>query len=381
MIDPILSIHVKLDDSYEVKGSKRAINMIPFHGHADCSLFKGDILPGGVDTQYYPNGAQGMLSARYMLEGVDLCGQKCRLFIDNKAPTGAEPMVTTPEIVTDSRALGWLETAVLTGGIVGEEGGIRIEIREKACDFVREETYLDVNGRRIYAELYKPQLEQEKFPLVIASHGYNSCSEHMRADMALLAQRGIAVCCYDFCGGGRLSKSSGRTEEMSILTEQRDLMDVFEWARKLPFVDAQRVYLYGSSQGGFVSALTAPQLSDHIRGIFLQFPAFCIPDDWVAEKGKKEPATYDFMGMVIGRCYPDELPDEDVFDIAARYEGPVVIFHGDKDPVVRLSYAQHLVKAYKNAELFVYPEQGHGFAPQFTAAMMGKVAQTILQDI
>ena len=105
MLDPVLSIHVKLDGSYEVKGGQRSINMIPFHGNADCGLFKGEILPGGVDTQYYPNGRQGMLSARYMLEGSDLCAKKCRLFTDNKAATGVEPMVTTPEIVTDSRAL------------------------------------------------------------------------------------------------------------------------------------------------------------------------------------------------------------------------------------------------------------------------------------
>lgn len=378
MLDPVLSIHVKLDGSYEVKGSQRSINMIPFHGNADCGLFKGEILPGGVDTQYYPNGRQGMLSARYMLEGSDLCGKKCRLFIDNKAATGVEPMVTTPEIVTDSRALNWLETAKLHGAIVGEEGGIRIEIREETCGFTREEVYFDFAGKKIYAELYKPQLRQEKYPLVIASHGYNSCCRHMRQDMELLAQRGIAVCCYDFCGGGTQSLSSGKTEAMSIKTEIRDLLDVFEEASKLPFVDAKRIYLYGSSQGGFVSALAAPQLAERIRGIFLQFPAFCIPDDWNDKKTQKTPAAFEFMGMVIGRCYIDDLPDEDVSGIAAQYEGSVVIFHGDKDGLVKLHYSERLAKEYKNAELFVYPEQGHGFAPQFTYAMMGKVAQAIL---
>lgn len=376
--DPILTIDVKLDGHYSVKGTEQSVNMICFHGSAQSELFEGVILPGGVDTQFIENEGRGQLSARYMLEGKDLCGQPCRIFIHNQAQTDdASPLPTHPRVVTDSKTLAYLEKTQLEGSLVATEGGVCIAVKDKTVPFRREEHILQFEDKTIYGEMYLPQDGAKTHPLLIASHGYNSCSEHMRTEMEQFAMRGIAVYCYDFCGGSTRSKSTGRTEEMSILTEQRDLLDVFQAVSALAYVDAQRIYLYGSSQGGFVSALAAPQLQDRIRGIFLQFPAFCIPDDWGDKKTQQTPETFDFMGMVIGRKYIDDLPDEDVFDIAARYKGPVCIFHGDADALVKLHYSERLANACTNAELHVYPGQGHGFTTPFLRAMIGKIVSVI----
>ena len=38
-----------------------------------------------------------------------------------------------------------------------------------------------------------------------------------------------------------------------------------------------------------------------------------------------------------------------------------LILHGGKDPIVPLSYSERAVEVLKNAELIVYPGQGHGF--------------------
>ena len=378
MQEPILTIDVTLDESFSVTGAKQTVNMITFHGSAQSDLFDGVILPGGVDTQHHPKGGAGRLSARYMLDGKDLCGEPCRIYVDNTAHTCDGPMTTHPVLTTNSRALAYLESADLEGSLVGTEKGVCITVTEKTEPVTREEITIELENKTIYGELYLPQSGAGKLPLVIASHGYGSCCAHMRSDMELLASYGIACFAYDFCGGGKHSRSSGSTLEMRILTEQRDLLDVFAYASTLDFVDRERIYLYGSSQGGLVSALAAAQLQDKIAGIFLQFPAFCIPDDWAAEKGKAEPLVYDFMGMQIGRRYADDLPDEDIFTLAAAYKGPAVLFHGDADSLVRLHYSERLAKEYEHAELFVYPGQGHGFASPFTRAMLGTVAQRIL---
>ena len=49
-------------------------------------------------------------------------------------------------------------------------------------------------------------------------------------------------------------KSDGKTTEMSVLTETKDLEAVIEYVRNLSYTDSEKILLMGCSQGGFVSA-------------------------------------------------------------------------------------------------------------------------------
>ncbi|MBR1741911.1 MAG: DUF3237 family protein [Lachnospiraceae bacterium] len=372
MKEKILSIHVELDECFEVRGGDKNVNLVNFHGTAVSKFFSGKILSGGVDTQFQRAGEHKQLSARYMLEGTDCTGKKCRIFIENNGTEGE--LVTKPSLVTDSEVLSWLMSAALEGRIVNEENGIRIEIYEILSEFERTEHTFEKDGRKIYGELYRPA-EDRKCPFLIMSHGYNGCSEGMRQEAERIAARGIAVYSYDFCGGGLNSKSSGRTTEMTIPSEQRDLKDVLGEVEKISWIDKERIYLFGGSQGGFVTALTAPEVADRIQGIFLEFPAFCIPDDWAGKKEEIKEETFEFFGMPLGKCFAEELPDYNVFQYAAKYKGPVLIFHGDSDPVVGLRYSERLVAGYDHAELHVFPKQEHGFEAHFLTVMAGKIKE------
>ncbi len=125
----ILTLHIFLDEIYEVTGSK-TVRMILFHGTADSPCFHGKILPGGVDTQ--KSVSEGMmLSARYMLEGTDADGTPTRLFIENEGiAKEGELLVTHPHIVTDNPALSWMEDENLTGSITGEGDHLIIQIQQ-----------------------------------------------------------------------------------------------------------------------------------------------------------------------------------------------------------------------------------------------------------
>ena len=81
----ILRIKVYLIDSITVEGHADKAVMLPFTGDCDCPLFKGKILPGGVDTQRISTDGRTSLSARYALEGTDDQGKPCKLFIENVA--------------------------------------------------------------------------------------------------------------------------------------------------------------------------------------------------------------------------------------------------------------------------------------------------------
>ena len=123
----VLSIEVDIDESYSVTGGNGNATMIRFHGKSECENFKGEVLPGGVDTQKEIGGNARTLSARYILEGTDYKGNHCHIFIENNGimEPGKE-MRTKPIILTDSTHLKWMETADLYGTITGRAGGVLI---------------------------------------------------------------------------------------------------------------------------------------------------------------------------------------------------------------------------------------------------------------
>lgn len=130
MMQEILTIHVVIGNICEVKGNVGLARMICFSGKAEGSGFKGKVLPGGADTQRQTGAAPLQLSARYILEGQDSAGKKCRIFIENQGTADADGNVrqTTPSIITDSTALSWMETAKLTGTIEPWWKGVIIHI-------------------------------------------------------------------------------------------------------------------------------------------------------------------------------------------------------------------------------------------------------------
>lgn len=223
------------------------------------------------------------------------------------------------------------------------------------------------DGSRIYGRLWLPEGKEGKLPTVICSHGLNSsyrATEYMIGKS--LAMAGFAVYCYDFCGGSPRSKSQGDPADMSVFTEQDDLNMVMDHIRTLPMVDTDRLFLMGESQGGFVSAITADQRSDEIKAMVLYYPAFCIPEDArnrypnleaIPEKTKRR-------ANMMGRAYHEKLFDYDVYAHIAGFRKPVLILHGDRDPVVKMPYVERAASVYPNAQLKILRNQSHGFTPK-----------------
>lgn len=255
---------------------------------------------------------------------------------------------------------------------------MNITIKEIPCYSRKMSCY---SKDKIFGLLYTPAEYKGKLPAVILSHGYNSSHRELLDMAECLAKRGFAAYCFDFCGGSAVSESGGSSLDMSIETEIADLKAVIKAISENDFIDTDRIYLYGESQGGFVSALTAAQMPNQIAGEVLLYPAFCIPDNWERVTPEELSANNDFMGMKLSAKFLEGLPRYDVFEAAGRFHRPVLIHHGDSDGLVDLSYAERLHKALPQSELFVYKGEGHGFAPEAkrlmcerTADFLGKLA-------
>lgn len=206
----------------------------------------------------------------------------------------------------------------------------------------------------IRGTVYHPK--EDHLPIAIVCHGFMAWQDSVKHYAAFLAEMGYAAFTFDFCGGSAMcGKSDGKTTEMSVLTETKDLEAVIEYVRNLSYTDSEKILLMGCSQGGFVSALVAAKNNFPIEKLVLFYPALCIPDDARAGKmmmvkfdPQNVPDTFRCGLMKLGRCYAMDVMQMDAFAEIKNYAGRVCIVHGTKDKIVDVSYAKRAAEAYKS---------------------------------
>lgn len=131
----------------------------------------------------------------------------------------------------------------------------------------------------------------------------------------------------------------------------------------------------GASQGGFVSLLTAAELKEEIRALVLYFPALCIPDDWRKEYPEFNliPESREHWGMELGRCYFETAVQLDAYKPLREIKQKILLFHGDQDEIVPISYAEKAAQTGAEVKLEVLPGEGHGFTEKTGMYVMEKV--------
>ena len=222
------------------------------------------------------------------------------------------------------------------------------------------------DGLTIRGHLYRAA--EGTLPPVILCHGFGADETSNRVYAEELAKQGYAAYAFDFCGGGRRTKSDGSTAEMTVFTEIKDLRSVMDYVKQQPDIDASRLTLLGCSQGGAVCAMTAKLYPDEIWKLVLFYPALCIPDD--ARVGKMLFARFDPKNlppilcrfpMKLGACYASSVMEMDIFNEIGGFNGPVMLIHGTKDKVVDISYSNKASTLYPNCTYYVLEKAGHGF--------------------
>lgn len=229
------------------------------------------------------------------------------------------------------------------------------------CEISTEELHCTYGECDLFGTLYTPANGRSKHPTVILSHGFNCIGKDMTDVAMQLAQNGIMAYTFDFQGGSTRSASTGDTTLMSITTEQEDLRQVIDMISAMESCDTEKLYLYGESQGGFVSALTGSEMPDRISGMFLVYPAFSIMDDWRKMDPETMTEPFNFNGVTLSRAFYDGLPEFDVYERIADFTNYVHIYQGTNDFVVALSYAEKIDGIFPDSELTVVEGAGHGF--------------------
>lgn len=243
------------------------------------------------------------------------------------------------------------------------------------------------NGtKEIYGKLYLPAGKRENLPAIILSHSAGLNADSMHSYCEGFAERGFVAYAFDFCGGSSNSRSDGSEKDMTIFTELEDLKAVIGQIKDLPYVDAGRLYLFGTSQGGLVSALAANDSPEEIAGLILLYPAFNIPEmaqnkdngeywlhlfgsinwrdvigsiDW--SKINRGGFHLSFPKATTGEAFIRALEGFDVYKNIGSFTGNVLILHGTCDLIVNKSYSERAQDVYENCELYLIPGATHGF--------------------
>ena len=255
------------------------------------------------------------------------------------------------------------DAPLLRSGLLGPVTLIKQEAKLPKPSSVEKEFWIKCGERKIYGILSTPNDGKKKHPLVIVAHGFNGTYHHGRNYFKTLADLGYQCYTFDFPCGSLHSRSDNNTMEMSVLDEQRDLESIVRYFMGQADVDRKNIVLLGGSQGGLVAALTAANMSKNVCKLMLEFPAFCIPDNWNDRYAHKEdiPDTTRVWNVPIGRRFFEELRDLNVYSIIGDYRKPVLIVHGDSDPIVPIDYSRKAVHVYRGARLHEISGAGHGF--------------------
>lgn len=244
--------------------------------------------------------------------------------------------------------------------------------------FTEEEMWFQNGENRIFGIIYRPldATVHKQAPAIIISHGFGGSYKDNLNCAEAYANKGFVVISFDFCGGSNYAKSDGSTMEMSICTEKRDLLCVLYQVADIPYVDQRQIYLWGESQGGVVTALTAAAEPEMIAGVVLLYPAFMLQDNARQLFDNYNMITsYSLWDMHVGPIFTQDLWDIDMYAEIAHYHGPVLLLQGDCDGIVPMRYSDRASQVYTCCEYHIIPGGGHGFTGRLGRKVDGMIVK------
>lgn len=227
-----------------------------------------------------------------------------------------------------------------------------------------KEFYIPCDGIRLHAKLDFPAVEKEKFPLVIIIHGFTGHMEepHIVAVSETCNEIGFATLRVEMFGHG---KSDGEFKDHTLFKWLTNALTVMDYAKHLDFVSG--LYLCGHSQGGLLTMLVGAMERDSLKAILPLSPAWMIPEN--ARGGELLGIPFDPVQIPDELSRPDGLTLNGNYIRAAqtifvepsieRYDGPVLLVHGDKDEAVPVFYAYKAAELYQNARLVIVSGDTH----------------------
>jgi dipeptidyl aminopeptidase/acylaminoacyl peptidase len=237
--------------------------------------------------------------------------------------------------------------------------------------------YRSADGREIPAFLYRPHglADGARAPVVLSVHGGPEAQELPTYSYSGLYQyllsRGIGVLATNIRG----STGYGKTYQKLIHrdwggAELRDVEHAALYLRSLPWVDPDRLGVFGGSFGGFATLSCVTRLPDYWAAAV----DIVGPSNLITFAKAVPPAWKRMMKQWVGD--PDEdadlLRERSPITYVDNVRAPLLVIQGANDPRVVKPESDQMVERLRElgrtVEYMVFEDEGHGFTK--TANMM-----------
>jgi dipeptidyl-peptidase-4 len=278
----------------------------------------------------------------------------CRYYIDNYSSAQTPPRYSLHEGSTAK------EIAVLEDNAALAKTLSRYAISPKEFFTIKNSEGIALN-----AWLIKPLNfdENKKYPVLMFVYGGPGSQQVMNQWDSFnffwyqhLAAEGYMVVCVDNRGtGGRGRDFKHATYKQLGKLEVADQIDAAKYLASLPYVDANRIGIWGWSYGGYMSSLCILLGNDVFKTAIAVAPV----TSW-----RYYDTIYTERYLQRPQDNPQGYDDYSPLTHAARLKGNYLLIHGTGDDNVHVQNAlmmvDKLIEANKQFEVFFYPNRNHG---------------------
>lgn len=176
-------------------------------------------------------------------------------------------------------------------------------------------------------------------PLVIFAHGNGESIDHWPPILRHYRQLGISVLLPEYRGYGR---SGGSPSEDAVVG---DFVTFYDLVVARPEIDGDRVVVHGRSLGGGV-----------VGGLVKQRPAAAM----ILQSTFTSVADLAWQNWYVPRWMI--VDTFDTLEAVRRFDGPVLVVHGEGDQLIPVSHGRALHEAASNGKLVLF-EGGHNNTP------------------
>jgi dipeptidyl-peptidase-4 len=234
-----------------------------------------------------------------------------------------------------------------------------------------------------YVQLPRDFDPAKRYPVLLTQYsgpGSQSVRDRWSLDWEdAMVERGYIVACCDGRGTGFRGEAFKKCTYGDLgRREREDQISFARYLATMPYVDAERIGIYGWSYGGFMALNCAL----HGEGLFRMAIAVAPVTSW---------RYYDTIYTEIYNGLPQDNPagydDNSPLQHAEKLSPKtrLLIIHGTADDNVHfqnsMEMARRLNAAGKQYDMMVYPDQNHSMRPSATSLVRQKMIDYTLDNL
>jgi dipeptidyl-peptidase-4 len=201
-----------------------------------------------------------------------------------------------------------------------------------------------------------------KYPVVMIQYsGPNSQEVLDRYDISwyyALTEKDFIVACVDGRGTGARGEAFRKNTYMKLgITESDDQIAAARYLGTLPYVDAERIGIWGWSYGGYNVLMSMSRGN----GLLKAGVAIAPVTDW-----RFYDTVYSERFMRTPQQNNDGYRNGSAIALAGQLQGRLLLIHGTADDNVHfqhsVEYTRALIRANKQFDLFFFPDKNHSIS-------------------